>query len=81
MDDLERAERRLKGAWPKDPHWIFTSPDHGKHVYRSMRSDVCPDCFLDTDGKPFKQLYSIDNKIVGKDIDYGKLHTGGNDGN
>ena len=70
MDDLERAERRLKGVWPKNPTWIFTSPDGGRSVYRSMRADSCPE-ELKIDGHPPKQLYKLDDQIVAKDKDYG----------
>jgi len=71
MDVLDRAERRLKGEWPSNPRWIYTTPDNGKHVYRAMRTDVCPDVFKDTSGQPYKQLCSIDGINVARDEDYG----------
>ena len=51
MDNFDRAVERIKGTWPADPCWIFTSPDNGETVFRNMRSDVCPECFRDSNGK------------------------------
>lgn len=73
MDDLDLAERRLKGDWPKNPYWIYTTPDNGKHVYRAMRTDVCPEIFKDSYGQPMKQLCSVNGENVAHDEDYGKL--------
>jgi hypothetical protein len=70
MDKLDKAVRRLRDDWPAEPYWIFTSPD-GKKVYRSMRTDVCPEEFKNSKGTPNKQLYSIEGEVVGKDQDYG----------
>ena len=44
MDKLDKAIRRICDNWPSEPCWIFTSPD-GSTVYRSMRTDVCPEEF------------------------------------
>jgi len=71
MDVLDHAERRLRGDWPMNPFWIYTSPDNGKHVYRAMRTDVCPDVFRDIHGQPIRQLYSVDGNVVATDDDYG----------
>jgi len=70
VDDLDKAEKRLKGEWPKNPVWIFTSPDGGRSVYRSMRSDICPE-ELKIDGQAPKQLYKLGDQVVGTDNDYG----------
>ena len=75
MDNFDKAVERLKGNWPSDPHWIFTTPDNGETVFRSMRSDVCPECFRDSRGQPVKQLYSLNGKVVAQDEDYGKQET------
>ena len=66
MDKFDKAIKRIKGEWPKDPiPWIFTTPDNGKTLYRAMRSDVCPDEFKDSHGQSRKQLYSVDgNKLL-----------------
>lgn len=68
---MDIAERRLKGTWPKNPYWIYTTPDNGHTVYRAMRTDVCPDIFKDSYGQPIKQLYSVDGEIVAHDDNYG----------
>ena len=70
MDKLDKAIKRITMDWPKNPHWIYTSPDK-KHVYRQMRQDVCPEEFKNDKGTPNKQLFSIDGVRVGKDEDYG----------
>tara|TARA_B100000927_G_scaffold170616_1_gene137588 strand:+ start:724 stop:966 length:243 start_codon:yes stop_codon:yes gene_type:complete len=73
MDDankMEKAMKRICLDWPKNPHWIFTSPD-GDKIYRQMRTDVCPDVFKNDKGEPNKQLYTIGGVVVGKDEDYG----------
>ena len=70
MDKLDKAIRRIVDEWPKNPRWIYTSPDQDK-VYRQMRRDVCPDIFKNDKGEPNKQLYSIGGVVVGKDEDYG----------
>lgn len=70
VDPVEKAIRRICDEWPKDPYWIYTSPD-GNKVYRQMRNDVCPDIFKNEKGTPNKQLHSIGGVVVGKDEDYG----------
>ena len=70
MDKLDKAIRRIVDEWPKNPRWIYTSPDQDK-VYRQMRRDVCPEAFKNEKGEPNKQLYSIGGVRVGKDEDYG----------
>ena len=72
FDKTEYAIKRLTDEWPKEPYWIYTTPDQGKTLYRAMRTDVCPDCFKDAYGQPIKQLYKIEDKIVGTDANYGK---------
>lgn len=69
-DPVEEAIKRILLEWPKNPHWIFTSPDRVK-VYRQMRTDVCPELFKNTKGTPNRQLYSVGGLVVGKDEDYG----------
>lgn len=69
-DPVEEAMKRICLDWPKNPYWIFTSPDQHK-VYRQMRQDVCPEEFKNAKGTPNKQLYSIGGVVVGKDEDYG----------
>jgi hypothetical protein len=71
MDALDHAERRLKYNWPKDPYWIYTTPDNGKTVYRAMRTDVCPEVFKDSSGQPIKQKYSVNGNVIALDKDYG----------
>jgi hypothetical protein len=71
MDKLDRAVKRLTDDWPANPFWIYTTPDNGKNVYRAMRTDVCPEEFLDYTGQPMRQLFSVDGKIVACDSDYG----------
>ena len=75
MDNFDRAVERIKGTWPADPCWIFTSPDNGETVFRNMRSDVCPECFRDSNGQPARQLYSLNGKVVSRYEDYGKQET------
>jgi|TARA_R110002153_G_scaffold272104_1_gene440424 hypothetical protein len=70
MDKLDKAIRRICDNWPSEPCWIFTSPD-GSTVYRSMRTDVCPEEFKNDKGAPNKQLHSVDGIVVSKDEDYG----------
>lgn len=72
MDKLDKAIRRIVNEWPSEPYWIYTSPDNGKHIYRAMRTDVCPDCFRDPTGQPIKQLYKKGEEVVGRDEDYGE---------
>ena len=73
MDNFDKAIKRIKGEWPKDPiPWIFTTPDKGKTLYRAMRSDVCPEEFKDSSGQSRKQLYSVNGEKVARDEDYGK---------
>ena len=71
MDNFDYAVKRITGEWPKNPYWIYTTPDKEKTLYRSMRTDVCPECFKDSHGQPAKQLYKIDDKVVARDEDYG----------
>lgn len=73
MDNFDKAIKRIKGEWPKEPiPWIFTTPDKGKTLYRAMRSDVCPEEFKDSSGQSRKQLYSVNGEKVARDEDYGK---------
>jgi|TARA_A100000164_G_C21393043_1_gene534124 hypothetical protein len=69
-DPVEEAMKRICMDWPKNPRWIYTSPDQDK-VYRQMRTDVCPEAFKNAKGEPNKQLYSIGGVVVGRDEDYG----------
>jgi hypothetical protein len=72
MDRFDKAIKRIKGEWPKDPiPWIFTTPDNGKTVYRAMRSDICPEEFKDSYGQPMKQICSVNGEQVARDEDYG----------
>ena len=72
MDKFDKAIKRIKGEWPKEPiPWIFTTPDNGKTVYRAMRSDICPEEFKDSYGQPIKQLYQQGGIQVGFDNAYG----------
>tara|TARA_R110000868_G_scaffold312040_1_gene572989 strand:- start:452 stop:700 length:249 start_codon:yes stop_codon:yes gene_type:complete len=72
MDKLDKAVARIRGEWPSDPiPWIYTTPDKGRTIYRAIRSDVCPEIYKGKDGQSFKQLYKIDDKIVGFDNTYG----------
>lgn len=77
LDKVDKAIRRICDEWPVEPYWIYTTPDNGNHVFRAMRTDVCPDCFRDPYGQPIKQLYKKGEEIVGCDEDYGKqeIHT------
>ena len=75
MDNFDRAVERIKGNWPSNPYWIYTTPDYGKHVYIAMRSDVCPEVFKDSQGQPVKQLCSVNGEHVARDEDYGKQET------
>lgn len=72
MDKLDKAIKRICDEWPIEPHWIYTTPDKGKHVYRAMRNDVCPECFRDSHGQPIKQLITVNGRTVARDEDYGK---------
>lgn len=36
MHPLDKAERILRGDWPRDPKWIYESPDKGRTVYRRL---------------------------------------------
>ena len=69
-DPVDEEMKRFCLDWPKNPDWIYTSPDRHK-VYRQMRQDVCPELFKNEKGTPNKQLYSIGGVVVGKDEDYG----------
>lgn len=77
LDKVDKAIRRICDEWPVEPYWIYTTPDNGKHVYRAMRTDVCPEVFKDSFGQPIKQLCSVNGKNVARDEDYGKqeIHT------
>ena len=73
MDDTDKVEEAIKRIvleWPRNPRWIYTSPD-GVKVYRAMRQDVCPEIFKNDKGTPNKQLYTVNSEVVGKDNDYG----------
>ena len=73
MDDTDKVEEAIKRIvleWPRNPRCIYTSPD-GVNVYRSMRTDICPDIFKNDKGTPNKQLYKVNDVVVGKDRDYG----------
>jgi|TARA_A100001011_G_scaffold390343_2_gene473620 hypothetical protein len=72
LDKVEQAIRRIVNEWPKNPRWIYTTPDNGKHVYRAMRTDVCPEVFKDSYGQPVKQLCTVNGEHVARDEDYGK---------
>jgi hypothetical protein len=76
MDKFDYAVKRIKGEWPANPRWIYTTPDKGKTLYRSMRGDVCPECFKDSNGQAPRQLYKVDNKVVAHDEDYGTQEIG-----
>ena len=74
MDDPDKVDiaiRRLVNEWPRNPYWIYTSPDNGKTVYRAMRNDVCPEVFRDSAGQPVRQKYTVNGKVVARDEDYG----------
>jgi len=71
MDKFDHAVKRIKGEWPANPYWIYTTPDNGKTLYRNMRSDVCPECYKDSNGQAPRQLYKVDDKVVARDEDYG----------
>ena len=34
MHPLDKAERIIRGVWPKKGSWIYESPDRGRTVYR-----------------------------------------------
>ena len=36
MHPVDKAQKILSGQWPKDPLWIYESPDGGKTVYRHL---------------------------------------------
>ena len=52
MHPLYKAERIISGQWPKNPKWIFESPDNGKTVYRRIVQGS------------LRQLYTKDGNLV-----------------
>lgn len=65
MHPLDKAEKIIRGVWPRKGVWIYESPDHGKTVFRRLGTQ-----------KP-KQLYYENNAMVGDletlDEEYMKL--------
>ena len=71
MHPLDKAEKIIRGIWPKKGVWIYESPDNGLTVFRRLGTH-----------KP-KQLYYENDALVADietlDEEYAKLLERGND--
>lgn len=61
MHPLDKAERIIRGEWPKNPHWIYESPDGGRTVYRRM-SRFKPRQLLRKDGELVDNIEKLDDE-------------------
>lgn len=61
MHPLDKAEKILSGQWPKNPKWIFESPDCGKTVYRRMAGYAIRQR-ITVDSKPVDTQYNLDTE-------------------
>ena len=65
MHPLDKAEKIIRGIWPKKGVWIYESPDRGQTVFRRMSNDGKPKQldYADVANWP-KQLYYENNTMV-----------------
>ena len=63
MHPLDKAEKILRGIWPKNGTWVYESPDKGKSVYRRM-STLLPRQLIHVDGKPVADADTLDDEYV-----------------
>ena len=65
MHPLDKAEKIIRGIWPKKGTWIYESPDRGQTVFRRLTGNAKP---KQLDYKEIatwpKQLYYENNKMV-----------------
>lgn len=60
MHPLDKAEKIISGQWPKNPTWIYESPDSGKSVYRRI-SQWSLKQLIQVDGKPVADKHTLDD--------------------
>ena len=63
MHPLDKAEKILSGQWPKNPKWIYESPDSGKTVYRRM-SQWGLKQLISSQGKPVADNNTLDQQYL-----------------
>lgn len=63
MHPLEKAEKILRGIWPKNGAWIYESPDKGKTVYRRL-STLKPRQMIWAEGKRVACDATLDKQYI-----------------
>ena len=63
MHPLDKAEKILRGIWPKNGTWIYESPDKGQSVYRRLGT-FRPRQLIHVNGKPVADEDTLDEEYM-----------------